>query len=201
MDKYTKPKVCSLPSAAALREALIKSENSDVRAQIALLFDEGTFVETSAFTKRGYSDFITTEKMNEFEGVISGYGAIDGKLVFAFAEDSSRMGGVIDERHAKKIADLYLPIFQQPPGTLQPFEMIVIQPLQQRSAILHHMVIPHTMEEEQHLFRAGGRVVIQFGHFFRVLLGVAGAFIAAVNAHGLPVGPVIGLQRLLLTAM
>ena len=107
MDKYTKPKVCSLPSAAALREALIKSENSDVRAQIALLFDEGTFVETSAFTKRGYSDFITTEKMNEFEGVISGYGAIDGKLVFAFAEDASRMGGAIDERHAKKITDLY----------------------------------------------------------------------------------------------
>ena len=107
MDKYTKPKVCSLPTAAELREELVKSENSDVRAQIALLFDEDTFVETSAFTKRSYSDFITTEKMNEFEGVITGYGAIDGKLVFAFAEDSSRMGGAIDERHAKKITDLY----------------------------------------------------------------------------------------------
>ncbi len=107
MDNYTKPKICSLPTAAELREALIKSENSDVRAQIALLFDEGTFVETSAFAKRGYSDFITTEKMNEFEGVICGYGAIDGKLVFAFAEDASRMGGAIDERHAKKITDLY----------------------------------------------------------------------------------------------
>ena len=107
LDKFTKPKVCSLPTAAELRTALIESENSDVRAQIALLFDEGTFVETAAFTKRGYSDFISTEKMNEFEGVITGYGAIDGKLVFAFAEDASRMGGAIDERHAKKITDLY----------------------------------------------------------------------------------------------
>ena len=107
MDKFTKPKVCSLPTAAELRNALIESENSDVRAQIALLFDEGTFVETAAFTKRGYSDFISTEKMNEFEGVITGYGAVDGKLVFAFAEDASRMGGAIDERHAKKITDLY----------------------------------------------------------------------------------------------
>ena len=107
MDKFTKPKVCSLPTAAQLRAALIESENSDVRAQIANLFDESTFVETAAFTKRGYSDFISTEKMNEFEGVITGYGAIDGKLVFAFAEDASRMGGAIDERHAKKITDLY----------------------------------------------------------------------------------------------
>ncbi len=107
MDKYTKPKVCSLPTAAELRAALVESENSDVRAQLALLFDEGTFVETSAFAKRGFSDFISTDKMNEFEGVISGYGAIDGKLVFAFAEDASRMGGAIDERHAKKITDLY----------------------------------------------------------------------------------------------
>ncbi len=107
MDKYTKPNFCGLPTAAELREALIASEGSDVRVQLGMLFDEGTFVETSAYTKRGISDFISTEKTNEFEGVICGYGAIDGKLTFAFAEDGSRMGGAIDERHAKKICDLY----------------------------------------------------------------------------------------------
>ena len=107
LDKHTKPTACALPTAAELRDALAAAEGSEVRAQLAMLFDEGTFVETAAFTKRGYSDFITTDKMNEFEGVITGYGAIDGKLVFAFAEDASRMGGAIDERHAKKICDLY----------------------------------------------------------------------------------------------
>lgn len=107
LNKYTNSKICSLPKAADLRAALEKSENSDVRNQIALLFDYNTFVETSAYTQRGFSDFISTEKSNEFEGVITGYGAIDGKLVFAFAEDASRMGGAIDERHAKKITDLY----------------------------------------------------------------------------------------------
>ncbi|MBQ2875942.1 MAG: hypothetical protein IJE25_02935 [Clostridia bacterium] len=107
MDKYTKPNFCGLPTAAELREALIASEGSDVRVQLGMLFDEGTFVETSAFTKRGVSEFITTERASELEGVICGYGAIDGKLVFAFAEDASRMGGAIDERHAKKICDLY----------------------------------------------------------------------------------------------
>ena len=72
-----------------------------------MLFDRDTFVELSAYTKRAFSDFIATEKSSEFEGVICGYGAIDGKLVFAFVEDASRMGGAIDERHAKKITDLY----------------------------------------------------------------------------------------------
>ena len=107
MNKYTNSKICSLPTAADLRAALTESQNSDVRSQIALLFDNNTFVETSAYAQRGFSDFIATEKSNEFEGVITGYGAIDGKLVFAFAEDADRMGGAIDERHAKKITDLY----------------------------------------------------------------------------------------------
>ena len=107
MNKYNNSKVCSLPSAADLRAALVAGENAEVRNQIALLFDYNTFVETSAYTQRGFSDFIATEKSNEFEGVITGYGAIDGKLVFAFAEDATRMGGAIDERHAKKITDLY----------------------------------------------------------------------------------------------
>ena len=107
MNKYTKPTFCSLPTAAELRDALRSSESSEARAQIAMLFDADTFVEISAYTKRGFSDFIATEKTNEFEGVICGYGSIDGKLVFAFVEDVTRMGGAIDERHAKKITDLY----------------------------------------------------------------------------------------------
>ena len=107
LDKYTKPELCGLPTADELRAALLESENSDVRAQIAMLFDDASFVEISAYAKRGFSDFVATEKSSELEGVICGYGAIDGKLVFAFAEDASRMGGAIDERHAKKIAELY----------------------------------------------------------------------------------------------
>ena len=107
MNKFEKSKVCQLPNAAELRASLIASEGAKVREQIATLFDQDTFIETAAYTKRGMSDFITTEDANEFEGVITGYGAIGGKLVFAFAEDSERMGGVIDDRHAKKIADLY----------------------------------------------------------------------------------------------
>ena len=107
LDKYTKPEICGLPTADELRSSLLAGENSGARNQLADLFDVASFVEVGAYVKRGFSDFLATEKSNEFEGVICGYGAIDGKLAFAFAEDASRMGGVIDERHAKKIADLY----------------------------------------------------------------------------------------------
>ncbi len=107
MNKYNKPNFRSLPSALELRESLRQSESNEARAQIAMLFDADTFVEIGAYTQRGFSEFLATEKTNEFEGVICGYGAIDGKLVFAFIEDASRMGGAIDDRHAKKICDLY----------------------------------------------------------------------------------------------
>ena len=107
LNKFTKPNFCNLPTASELREALRASEGSEARNQIAMLFDADTFVEVGAYTKRGFSDFLVTEKSSEFEGVICGYGAIDGKLVFAFVEDATRMGGAIDDRHAKKITDLY----------------------------------------------------------------------------------------------
>ncbi len=107
LKKDRKTEICGLPTVEELRSSLLETEGSLARERLALLFDANTFVELSAYTKRGFSDFLSTEAANEFEGVICGYGAIDGKLAFAFAEDSSRMNGVIDERHAKKISDLY----------------------------------------------------------------------------------------------
>ena len=41
------------------------------------------------------------------EGVVTGYGAVDGALVYAFAQDGARLGGAIDENHAAKIEALY----------------------------------------------------------------------------------------------
>ena len=70
------------------------------RTRIEALFDEGTFAEMGAYVRRKQNE-------NEFEGVICGYGAVGGKLAFAFSQDSSRMKGAFDELHAKKIADLY----------------------------------------------------------------------------------------------
>ncbi len=107
MNKYSKPNFCGIPTATELRNSLVGATGETVKSQIQSIFDESTFVETSAYAKRGSSDFLLTEKDNEFESVITGYGAIEGKLAFAFFEDATRTGGVIDDRHAKKIVDLY----------------------------------------------------------------------------------------------
>lgn len=107
LDKYSKSEIRALPTADELRAALAGGESAEVRTQLSAIFDDSTFIELAAYTKRAFSEFVTSDKANELEGVICGYGAIGGKLVFAFAEDVSRMGGVIDDRHAKKILDLY----------------------------------------------------------------------------------------------
>ena len=76
-------------------------KNSTVGAvKINALFDAGTFVELGSYVRRNGNS-------EEYEGVVCGYGAIDGKLVFAFSQDSDRMKGAFDEIHAKKIEKLY----------------------------------------------------------------------------------------------
>ncbi len=97
--------MCGLPSAEKLREACMA--DSTARTRLKSLFDADTFVELGAYTKRTFCEFVSTEKSEEFEGVVCGYGAINGARVFAFAQDPSRMKGAIDARHAKKICDLY----------------------------------------------------------------------------------------------
>ena len=68
--------------------------------KIALLFDAGTFVETGAYIKRAGC-------AEEYEGVICGYGSVDGKLAFAFVQDGDRKKGAFDATGAKKISALY----------------------------------------------------------------------------------------------
>ena len=71
---------------------------SSARDRLISLFDGSTFVELSAYAKR---------KNGEPEGVICGYGAIAGKLTFAFAQDGETAGGAFGDRQARKIASLY----------------------------------------------------------------------------------------------
>ena len=74
--------------------------------RLTALFDEGTFLETGRFVKSKTTPADETEG-NEFEGVVTGYGAVDGRLVFAYAQDPSRMKGAMSEAQAKKIVALY----------------------------------------------------------------------------------------------
>ena len=73
------------------------------RERLALLFDEGSFIEIDTFITNRCEDF-GLDKMRFYgDGVVSGYGTIDGRLVFAYAQDFTVMGGSLGEFHAEKI--------------------------------------------------------------------------------------------------
>ena len=73
------------------------------RERINMLFDEGTFVELDLFMKHRCTNFGQEKKELPGEGVVSGYGTVDGRLVYAFAQDFTVEGGSLGEKHAHKI--------------------------------------------------------------------------------------------------
>ncbi|WIF95651.1 methylmalonyl-CoA decarboxylase subunit alpha [Caminicella sporogenes] len=73
------------------------------RERINLLFDEGTFVELDAFVKHRCTNFGMEKVDAPGEGVVTGYGMVDGRLVYAFAQDFTVIGGSLGEMHAAKI--------------------------------------------------------------------------------------------------
>lgn len=85
------------------RFATCQSGDTTARERIAMLFDAGSFVELDAFVKNRYKELNLTEKETPAEGVITGYGTVDGRLVYAYSQDASVMGGSIGEMGAKKI--------------------------------------------------------------------------------------------------
>ena len=73
------------------------------RERIEKLFDENTFVELDMFMKHRCTNFGQDKKELPGEGVVTGYGTVDGRLVYAFAQDFTVEGGSLGEKHAHKI--------------------------------------------------------------------------------------------------
>ncbi len=73
------------------------------RERLDLLFDEGSFVEIGAFVKHRCADFGMEKVDTPAEGVVTGYGTVDGRLVFAYAQDFTVIGGSLGKMHAEKI--------------------------------------------------------------------------------------------------
>lgn len=73
------------------------------RERINILFDEGSFVELDAFVSHRCSNFDMPNQEAPAEGVITGFGTIDGRPVYAYSQDFTVMGGSLGEMHAKKI--------------------------------------------------------------------------------------------------
>ncbi|MGM7721271.1 acyl-CoA carboxylase subunit beta [Metabacillus sp. Hm71] len=74
------------------------------RERINLLVDEGTFVELNPFIQHRCSDFGLHDKKGPGDGVVTGYGKVNGRPIYLFSQDFTVFGGALGEMHAKKIA-------------------------------------------------------------------------------------------------
>lgn len=84
----------------------ITTENAACN-RIHTLLDAGSFVEIGGAVTARTTDFNMQQKETPADGVITGYGVIDGNLVYVYSQDASVLNGAIGEMHAKKIANIY----------------------------------------------------------------------------------------------
>ena len=73
------------------------------RERLDLLLDERSFTEIDAFVTHRASDFGLDGERYLGDGVVTGYGRIDGRLVFVYSQDFTVFGGSLSEAHAEKI--------------------------------------------------------------------------------------------------
>ncbi|MDC3414465.1 methylmalonyl-CoA carboxyltransferase [Aquibacillus sp. 3ASR75-11] len=74
------------------------------RERIDYLLDDGSFVELNPFMEHRVSDFGMDKSKAAGEGVVTGYGKIDGRPLYLFAQDFTVYGGALGEMHARKVA-------------------------------------------------------------------------------------------------
>ncbi len=85
------------------RERQHREGKLTARERVELLLDEGTFEELDKVVEHRCLDFGMAEQKIPGDGVVSGYGKIDGRLVYTFAQDFTVFGGSLSETNAQKI--------------------------------------------------------------------------------------------------
>lgn len=75
--------------------------------RIYALLDDNSFVEIGASVTKRSTDFNMQQMDAPGDGVVTGYGVIDGRLVYVYSQDVASINGTLGEMHAKKIAKLY----------------------------------------------------------------------------------------------
>jgi len=88
------------------RERQHKEGKLSARERIELLLDEGTFEELDKYVSHRCNDFGMEEQRVVGDGFVTGYGRVDGRLVFVFAQDFTVFGGSLSETNAMKICKI-----------------------------------------------------------------------------------------------
>jgi propionyl-CoA carboxylase beta chain len=91
---------------AERRERERKAGKMTARERVLFLLDEGTFEETDKFVTHRSTDFGMQDQRVPGDGFITGYGRVEGRVVFVFAQDFTVFGGSLSETNAAKIVKL-----------------------------------------------------------------------------------------------
>lgn len=91
---------------AERRERQHKEGKLDVRERIELLLDEGTFEEIDKLVQHRCHDFGMDDQVVPGDGLVSGFGRIDGRPVYVFANDFTVFGGSMSETNARKVCKI-----------------------------------------------------------------------------------------------
>ena len=88
-------------------EAQHKRGKLIARERIELLMDEGSFEEYDMFVEHRAVDFDMDKQRIPGDGVVTGWGTINGRLVYVFAKDFTVFGGSLSQAHAEKVCKIY----------------------------------------------------------------------------------------------
>ncbi len=87
-------------------ESQHKKGKLTARERIELLIDEGSFQEVGKFVRHRCTDFGMEDEWYLGDGVVTGYGTVNGRLVYVFSQDFTVFGGSLSESHAEKICKI-----------------------------------------------------------------------------------------------
>ncbi|EFK09377.1 carboxyl transferase domain protein [delta proteobacterium NaphS2] len=76
------------------------------RERVDLFFDQGSFVELGLFAQHECYDFGMEERRPYGDGVITGYGRVNGRIVYLYAQDFTVFGGTVGVAHARKVCNI-----------------------------------------------------------------------------------------------
>ena len=96
--------VCDADGSRAAKQH--KKGKLTARERIHLLLDEDSFVETDAFVEHQSTNFGLEKKKIPGDGVITGFGTVNGRPVYVFSQDFTFLGGALGEAYAKKIVKI-----------------------------------------------------------------------------------------------
>jgi propionyl-CoA carboxylase beta chain len=91
------------PGGAGAAESQHRRGKLSARERLELLLDPGSFVEIGAFTRHRYGTFGIDRRRPPTDGVIKGWGTVDGRKVFVYSQDFTVFGGSLGEMQAQKI--------------------------------------------------------------------------------------------------